>query len=381
MYNPLAVFTPVLGASSETFIQRHVLDLCPEGTSVIYAAQHHKLFWDTSRPKFHLDAKMPLKDRVFNRLYQTISDGDRRSLLDPVRTKAVKDFLLVNKTKVILGEYLDQSLWLLKIAKELNIKFFGHAHGYDVSEKLLDTFWRNEYLKYNQADGIITMNKLTKGKLIALGVKEKLIHVIPYGVEDANFQKSFRQNEEKIKCLAVGRMVAKKAPLKLLEAFNIALKIYPNLHLDYIGTGDLLPQVENFITMQSLQNNVSLHYEKPNVFVKEKMKEADIFVQHSITDPVSGDQEGTPVAILEAMSYSLPVISTLHGGIPEAVQNGINGFLVEEGDVEGMARLLVHLAHDKDLIHAFGTASKMKFQEEFSWVVEKRRLKNLLELL
>ena len=59
-------------------------------------------------------------------------------------------------------------------------------------------------------------------------------------------------------------------------------------------------------------------------------------MQHSITAS-NGDTEGLPVGILEAMATALPVISTRHSGIPEAVEDGITGFLVEEHDVRGMA--------------------------------------------
>ena len=60
------------------------------------------------------------------------------------------------------------------------------------------------------------------------------------------------------------------------------------------------------------------------------MKKAHIFLQHSVTCPITGDEEGVPVAILEAMASGLPVVSTFHAGIPEAVVDGKTGFLVSE---------------------------------------------------
>lgn len=381
MKYPLTVFTPILGAASETFIQRHALQLYPQGTSVIYTATPPRLYWDTHHPKLSLAESLPFIQRLYCKVYHTLTPGDRRITKDPIQARAVREFLIQNNTKVILGEYLDQSLWLLPIAKSLGIKFYAHAHGYDVSTNLKDAFWRKEYLKYRLADGIITMNQVTKQKLVQLGIDKKLIHVIPYGVEAPCFAKEFRETDMPVKCLAVGRMVEKKAPLKLLAAFRKALAISPNLHLDFIGSGDLLPQVEAYIEANNMQAHVTLHHERPNAYVKQKMKEADIFIQHSITDPFTGDQEGTPVAILEAMSYSLPVISTFHGGIPEAVENGTNGFLVEEGDIEGMAIYISKLAKDKKLLCTLGTASNKRFLEKFSWEEEKRQLLHLLELV
>ena len=67
------------------------------------------------------------------------------------------------------------------------------------------------------------------------------------------------------------------------------------------------------------------------------MKQADVFVHHSITSS-NGDQEGIPTALMEAMAMELPVISTIHSGIPELVQNGVNGYLVQEKDINTYAK-------------------------------------------
>ena len=70
---------------------------------------------------------------------------------------------------------------------------------------------------------------------------------------------------------------------------------------------------------------------------KELMQQADFFVHHSITS-TSGDQEGIPNAVMEAMAMELPIISTKHAGIPELVEDGVNGYLVEEKDIETYAK-------------------------------------------
>jgi len=66
------------------------------------------------------------------------------------------------------------------------------------------------------------------------------------------------------------------------------------------------------------------------------MDEAHAFLHHSVT-AANGDTEGMPNAIMEAMAMELPVISTYHSGIPELVEDGVNGYLVQEKDVEAYA--------------------------------------------
>jgi glycosyltransferase involved in cell wall biosynthesis len=112
----------------------------------------------------------------------------------------------------------------------------------------------------------------------------------------------------------------------------------------------------------------------------QEMKEADIFVQHSIIDPETGDEEGLPVAILEAMASSLPVVSTYHAGIPEAVNHDETGLLVEEGNSKKMAEYLVTLARDADLRNQMGQAAWQRAQLHFSWQLESKQLRQLMGL-
>jgi colanic acid/amylovoran biosynthesis glycosyltransferase len=87
--------------------------------------------------------------------------------------------------------------------------------------------------------------------------------------------------------------------------------------------------------------------------VVSAIHQADILLAPSLTAP-SGDQEGTPVAILEAMAAGLPVVSTVHAGIPEVVENGVSGFLVAERDVLGLAAALQRLACNPELRGSMG---------------------------
>src|SRR4051794_36516731 len=113
--------------------------------------------------------------------------------------------------------------------------------------------------------------------------------------------------------------------------------------------------------------------------VLRRMRVADVFCQHSIVDPETGDEEGLPVAILEAMVHGLPVVSTRHAGIPDAVADGVSGFLVEEGDVAGMARHLARLAADPALRSRMGRAGRRIVEARFTWPVERDALRGMLD--
>ncbi|MFC1831005.1 glycosyltransferase family 4 protein, partial [Thermodesulfobacteriota bacterium] len=202
-------------------------------------------------------------------------------------------------------------------------------------------------------------------------------HVVPYGV-DIPLESKTHIHKKVVNCLAVGRFVPKKSPLSMLKSFHIAASQLQELHLDYVGDGELRKDVENYIHENKLSEFVTLHGSQPNNVVYELMKQADIFLQHSITDPGSGDQEGLPVAILESMANGLPVVSTRHSGIPEAVIEGETGYLVNEGDIDNMAICILKLASDVHLREQFGKAAWIRAKNCFSWQREKQDLLSII---
>ncbi|MCS6814496.1 MAG: glycosyltransferase family 4 protein [Cyanobacteria bacterium] len=378
---PLAIFVRRVGIVSETFIQRHIEQLLPDQVVVVAlddSTDQGGGHWTVDAPTLvlsHVQAgfrvRLAHKLRTWLRLPST--------LMNPlaIQTRAIRQFLTHHQVQVILAEYLDLFLDWLPLAQDLGIRFFAHAHGYDVTQQLRAPHWQRAYLRYNQADGVVTMSQVSRHRLIALGLNPNKVHAVPYGVEVPS-QPPRRPTQETVRCLAVGRMVPKKSPICLLDAFRRAVAVYPALRLDYVGTGALFPAARDFVAVMGLADFVTFHDKQPNSVVQALMQSADIFVQHSKTDPATGDEEGLPVAILEAMAAGLPIVATHHAGIPEEVVEGETGFLVPEGDTIAMAERIVTLAQDAELRHTLGQAGWQRALDMFTWEQER---KSLLELM
>lgn len=378
MNYPLAVFAPIMGGRTETFIRRHMQELLPGQTVVAadtvdgpYAGQ-----WSMDCPSlvFHQIQRGGLKKQVIHAVARKLGCRPEDDLV-----KNVKRFLQYHQVQVAMAEYFDWSLPWLRVAQDLGIRFFAHGHGYDISMQLRKPRWRAEYLRYNQADGVITVSEISRAKLVEIGLDTRKIHVIPYGV-DVPSQPFTRVEQDTVRCVAVGRMVAKKAPILTLDAFRRAVRVCPELRLDYIGGGELFPAAQQFVRAFHLNDRVALHGGQSSEAVQRLMREADIFLQHSMTDPETGDEEGLPVAILEAMANTLPVVATRHAGIPEAVLEGTTGYLVEGGDSIGMAERIVTLAGNPDLRQRMGEAGWRRAKERFSWEKERAELLRTLGL-
>jgi glycosyltransferase involved in cell wall biosynthesis len=107
------------------------------------------------------------------------------------------------------------------------------------------------------------------------------------------------------------------------------------------------------------------------------MRRVRCFVQHS-RRAADGDSEGTPLAVLEALSCGLPVVSTRHAGIVEAVQDGVSGFLVDEGDVDGMAKYMLRLVREPGLAARMGVAGRRHVKANYSSEKSLGRLRAVL---
>ena len=377
MTNTLAIFTPKLGERSETFIQRHIEELWP-GRTVVVAGSRAGAQWSTRCPALILD-ELPAP-RFAKVLIRSLREkaGWRGEVPE---VKAVREFLRHHGVQVAMGEYLNASLAWVDVCQEMNIPFFAHAHGYDVSLLLRDPYWCQQYLRYNRCGaGIITMSQVSRDRLLKLGLEAPLLHVVPYGVDVMAVPPARSHSDHLVRCLAVGRMVAKKAPVLCLDAFRRAAQTIPGLRLTYVGDGSLLSAARQFVQALGMQDKVSLLGGQPAEVVQRLMAESDIFLQHSMTDVPTGDQEGLPVSILEAMAHGLPVVSTRHAGIPEAVIEQLTGLLVEEGDSVGMAQCLMTLAGDESLRRQMGRDGWIRAKERFTWQRERDSLRAILGL-
>jgi glycosyltransferase involved in cell wall biosynthesis len=124
-----------------------------------------------------------------------------------------------------------------------------------------------------------------------------------------------------------------------------------------IGTGPLLADCQRRVAELELEGVINFAGACSHVSVQEQLLHVRAVVQHSLRCP-SGDQEGTPVALIEAQMAGLPVVSTLHAGIPGVVIDGHTGFLVPEGDIGSMAEAMIRLARDPLLASQMGKAGR-----------------------
>jgi glycosyltransferase involved in cell wall biosynthesis len=174
-------------------------------------------------------------------------------------------------------------------------------------------------------------------------------------------QISVPQSEEKrlsSSLLFLGNLCKNKGVYDLLHAVKHLLPSYPNIHVLLCGDGEL-EAVRAQADSLKIQNHIKFLGWISGCNKLRHLKEASIYVQPSY-------KEGLPMSVLEAMAHGLPVVSTPVGGIPEAVSDGVEGFLVQPGDIQMLADRIARLLDDPDLRNRMGEAGRIKVEKKFS---------------
>ena len=257
---------------------------------------------------------------------------------------------LINQFKpdLIYCHFFNESLILFDNLTDNKISSVIHFHGYDASKFLnnkkyvrrINEFYarRNVHFLFPSYDMKQRVEKYLKKKISA--------SVIYYAIDYKKFspQKSEDQivNRNEFIFLQVSGIFEKKGHEFTLIAFKNFLQSLPadnskKYIYQYTGDGNGDPELAERLlhltkTLKINDNVQAIGFVTPSKAV-ELMDNANCFIHNSIT-PDSGDMEGIPNAIMEAMSMKLPVISTFHSGIPELVEDNTNGILVEEKNVD-----------------------------------------------
>ena len=360
---------------SETFIRAHARGIAPGNTLLV--AERRELRRPIDAPLIMFAKRMPIFVSRRGGVLQVLAGALSPERLLKSRSAYLADLLRRNEVDTMMVEYGSVAVHLTEAAQLANCRFFVHFHGVDASKALRDPAVVARYQDmFAMAAGIIAPSAFIAAKLAEIECPGNKLHVVPCGVDITQIVPSAGTGQD---LLAVGRFTEKKAPLTSIAAFARVKDRFPHATLTMLGDGPLLEDARTEAKKFGLTKSIGLPGMVDATEVQSEMQRSSIFVQHSVT-AANGDVEGLPVAILEAMAAQLPVVSTQHSGIPEAVADGKTGFLVAEGDVEGMAAQIMALLDDPEMAQTFGMAGRKKVAEGFTIEATNGRLREIMGL-
>lgn len=156
----------------------------------------------------------------------------------------------------------------------------------------------------------------------------------------------------------VGRLSQLKNPIRFIEMAEIVKRQLDNTRFIIVGDGEQRLLVEECIKENHMEDCVDMKGFVSNP--KAEMRNLDVLV-------ISSDSEGTPLVLLESMSYGIPVVSTRVGAIPLVIDNEIDGILAEDLKSSSLAKSVVELLSDKEKYISISNAAYNKIKERFSY--------------
>lgn len=217
-------------------------------------------------------------------------------------------------------------------------------HGYDASRLLRQKAYvrKMQHLSQLPNVSIICVSRYMRQRLNDAGINTQRSHILYYGTDCEFFvPRSGKTTDTPYTFLQISSFREKKGHRYTLAAYAKFLQETPSKETQLILAGD--GPLREAVMKQAEELKIQDHVHFPGLVkpdqARELLAEADCFVHHSITAR-NGDTEGIPNAIMEAMAMELPVISTIHAGIPELVEDSVNGFLIEEKDVEAYTKAM-----------------------------------------
>ena len=277
------------------------------------------------------------------------------------------DILHVQSYKGILAQYLCKS-YCPTIAMTHHAMVISTSFR-DFSDKIFDWKWGLTYLYLERqtcriADCVVVASEYMRKQVIENGnVPFERTRVVYNSIDREMIEEGLRIAEHKNgipkRILFVGRLTRAKGADVLLQAMAILVKKGFDIQLDMVGPGEQKPYKAQAKRLK-ISPQVIFHGAVSNVRIRDFYREADIFILPS-------ECESFGIANAEAMAFSIPVVSTRVGAIPEVVEDRVTGLLVPPNNSEKLANAIEYLIKNPDVAETMGRNGMKRVKEKFLW--------------
>lgn len=258
------------------------------------------------------------------------------------------ELLKAEKPDLVHVYYGHKAVHYLEMLEAWGGPFVVSFHGVDVS-KFLDQPDYVAKLKtvFKKAALVMARSQSLLDRLEELGcpVDKLRMNHTPIPLEHLRAEVRRPPEDGQWRLVQACRLIQKKGILTTLKALTIVKEKYPLVRYVLGGEGPLKPKIDEAVHKLGLEDNVEMLGWLDQQQLLEQYRIAQMFL-HPSQKTKEEDQEGIPNSMLEAMATGLPVVATVHGGIPEAVHSGEDGLLVPEKSPEQLAEAMLKLMGD-----------------------------------
>jgi glycosyltransferase involved in cell wall biosynthesis len=290
---------------------------------------------------------------------------NQHATIDPSLLFQARKVLLETGANIVQTHGYKSNLIGFLLRRVCSHPWIGFAHGYTDDSNKIRFYNMLDRAVLGYADRVVTVSGSTKRLLVRSGVKESRISLI-YNAVDPDEDKPTLDSHVVKKNYGirvgqkvvgvVGRLNPEKGQLVFLKAFRSVLKIFPDVKALIIGDGQDRRNLEDYCKQNGMDGNVVFTGYQENM--ANFYQVLDILVLPSLS-------EGLPNAVLEAMSFGVPVVAASVGGVPEVIYDE-NGVLVPPGDHEALADRMTKLLRNDQLRQALGVKGRNSLYPNFS---------------
>ncbi len=214
-----------------------------------------------------------------------------------------------------------------------------------------------ESLLWRLTDRLICNANASKAHVVKRhDVDPKRVAVVPNGVDASYFTPDSSCRDPKPTVVFIGRLVRQKDPFTLIEAFRLLRKLVADARLIMIGHGYLDAKIQQKVAASGLAEHIE---------VVPGAKDVRPFLRRGWLFTLTSISEGFPNVIIEAMSCGLPIVATSVGGVPEIIEHGVNGLLVQPRSPELLAQSMAQLLLDDETRNLMGRRAREIAIERF----------------
>jgi glycosyltransferase involved in cell wall biosynthesis len=254
-------------------------------------------------------------------------------------------------------------------------------HGYVTRSPRLERYYAIDRWALRRMDHVIAVSKDLLHYLQELGVPASRCSLIENAIDTEQYRRQWSVAEAKrrlgqapvrLVLGAVGRLSAEKGFDVLIRSVGQLIEEGLDVSLLIAGEGSERARLQELVENLGLGERVKvLGYCSDT---RELYQALDIFVLSSL-------REGLPNVLLEAMALEVPVVATRIAGVPRLVEDGVNGVLVEPGDVEGLTSAVRRLASDPELRLRLGQAGRRRIEQGYSFAVRMEKIRRVYDEL
>ena len=269
-----------------------------------------------------------------------------------------------------------RDVMIISLLKIFRIKIVYHMHNKGVAN-YQNRFIYNILYRYvfNNVDVILLSNRLYCD--IEKYIKSYRIHICPNGLSDnaKKYKKSLKTPNSPVKLLFLSNLIKSKGVYVLLDACKILDGKGYDFHCYFVGNEGDIDRSTFELALQKINFKNKVLYLGP-MYDKNKdkiMLESDIFIF-----PTYYSMETFGLVNIEAMQFSTPVISTNEGGILDIIDDGENGFIVQQKDPIDLASKIEVLMNDNKLRLRMGKKARIKYEQNFTKEIFEHNMLNIL---